>query len=61
MAANPTIYQMHGYNQEEWLQAKPADFIHPDYIYLFSEYLTALRAGQKFYTQAIAKRKDGSF
>ncbi|GGA16304.1 hypothetical protein CYANOKiyG1_30500 [Okeania sp. KiyG1] len=61
VAANPTIYQMHGYNQEEWLQAKPADFIHPDYIYLFSEYLTALRAGQKFYTQAIAKRKDGSF
>ncbi|NEP76910.1 MAG: PAS domain S-box protein [Okeania sp. SIO3B3] len=61
VAANPTIYQIYGYNQEEWFQATPADFIHPDYIYLFSEYLTALRAGQEFYTQAIAKRKDGSF
>ncbi|MGB3511828.1 MAG: PAS domain S-box protein, partial [Microcoleaceae cyanobacterium] len=59
--ANPTIYQMHGYDREEWLQATPADFIHPDYIHLFSNYLTALRAGQEFYTQAISKRKDGSF
>lgn len=61
VAANPTIYQIYGYNQEEWLQTTPADFIHPDYIYLFSDYLTTLRAGQNFYIQTIGKRKDGSF
>ncbi|WP_293073273.1 AAA family ATPase [Okeania sp. SIO3B5] len=61
VAANPTIYQMHGYDQEEWFQTTPADFIHPNYIYLFDNYLTALRAGKEFYTQAIGRRKDGSF
>ena len=61
VAANPTIYQIYGYNQEEWLQAKPVDFIHPDYIHLFSNFLTTLRTGQEFYTQTIGKRKDGSF
>ncbi|NET24847.1 AAA family ATPase [Okeania sp. SIO1I7] len=61
VAANPTIYQIYGYDQEEWLQTTPADFIHPDYIHIFSNYLTTLRAGQEFYIQTIGKRNDGSF
>ena len=61
IASNPTYSQMHGYNQEELMLLTPSDFIHPDYIYLFGEYLEALTAGKEFYTQCINKRKDGSY
>ncbi len=52
---------MHGYTQEEWLGLTPADFLHPDDLYLFDSFIETLSSGQEFYTQAIDKRKDGSF
>ncbi|WP_414625253.1 AAA family ATPase, partial [Calothrix sp. CCY 0018] len=61
VAANPAITNIYGYSQEEWLQLIPPDFVHPDYIYLFNDYLITLRQGKEFYAQGIGKRKDGSF
>ncbi|WP_375443037.1 AAA family ATPase [uncultured Nostoc sp.] len=61
IASNPTNCQMHGYSQEEWLHLKPQDFIHSDYLYLFSNFLENLRVGKEFSAQVIGKRKDGSY
>ncbi|MEM6402192.1 MAG: ATP-binding protein, partial [Cyanobacteria bacterium P01_D01_bin.116] len=61
IASNPAYRLIHGYTQEELILLTPSDFIHPDDIYLFSEYLEALRAGNNFYTQCIGKHKDGSY
>ncbi|MGD1913593.1 MAG: AAA family ATPase [Rivularia sp. (in: cyanobacteria)] len=61
IASNPTYSQMYGYTEEEFLSLIPPDFIHSDYVYLFSSYLVTLNAGDEFYTQCIGKRKDGSY
>ncbi|MEO1561459.1 MAG: PAS domain-containing sensor histidine kinase, partial [Cyanobacteria bacterium J06632_19] len=61
VASNPTYCQMYGYTEEEIPYLIPPDFLHSNYVYLFSNYLVALRAGEEFYTQCIAKRKDGSY
>ena len=61
VAANPAIANIYGYSQKEWLQLIPQDFIHPDYIYLFNDYLRTLKEGKEFHAQSIGKRKDGSF
>jgi PAS domain S-box-containing protein len=61
IAVNPTLCQMYGYSQAEWLDLTPVDFMHPDSLASFAEFLAALNAGQKFYTQGICKRKDGSW
>ena len=61
IASNPTYCQMHDYTQEEFMLLAPSDFLHSDDVHLFNEYLEALTAGKKFYTQCIGKRKDGSY
>ncbi|MEO0687564.1 MAG: GAF domain-containing protein, partial [Cyanobacteria bacterium J06649_11] len=61
IASNPAYRLIYGYTQEELMLLTPSDFIHPDDIYLFSEYLEALNAGKNFYTQCICKHKDGSY
>jgi PAS domain S-box-containing protein len=61
IATNPTNCRMHGYSQAEWLHLNPQDFIHSDYIYLFSNFLENLRIGKEFSAQVIDKRKDGTY
>ncbi|BAY85483.1 multi-sensor signal transduction multi-kinase [Calothrix parasitica NIES-267] len=61
IASNPTYCQIYGYTQAEFFDLTPADFIHPDYIYLFGEYLASLKSGKEFYTQCVGKRKNDSY
>jgi PAS domain S-box-containing protein len=61
VANNPINLQIYGYNQEEWQHLTPPDFLHPDSLHLFENYLETLKSGKEFYTQGIAKHKDGSF
>ncbi len=61
IAANPTVCEIYGYNQEEWLHLTALDYLHPNCFYIFDNYLETLNSGKEFYTQAIAKRKNGSF
>ncbi|BAY25808.1 putative histidine kinase [Calothrix sp. NIES-2100] len=58
--ANTAVCQMHGYSQEEFMRLKPPEFIHPDSLPIFSEFIGAIQAGSQFRTQAVDVRKDGT-
>lgn len=58
--ANPAACEMHGYSREEFIGQSAAEFVHPDSLHLFSEYVEALSAGRSFHCFAQDLRKDGS-
>ncbi len=53
VAANPATAAMHGCTLEEFKAMPPEEFIHPDYLHLFGELLTAIRAGQPFQCHSV--------
>ncbi len=57
---NPAAAHMHGYTPEEFRQLQPPQFIHPDSLHLFAEYIEAVKSGQFFRGQAVDIRKDGT-
>ncbi|MBE9224595.1 PAS domain S-box protein [Phormidium sp. LEGE 05292] len=60
IAANPAQAKIHGYTVEEFLKLAPGTFIHPDYYFLFPEFIKTVRAGKQFSCQAIDLCKDGT-
>jgi PAS domain S-box-containing protein len=58
---NPKICQMYGYSKEEYLRLTPTDYLHPDYLYLFSDFIETIKAGKQFYCQTIGIKKGGYF
>lgn len=56
--ANPAACRMHGYDSMAGLH--PTVFIHPDSHHLFEAYVTAVREGREFRSQAQDVRRDGS-
>lgn len=57
---NPACCEMHGYTREEFLQLRPASFIHQDDMLLFGDFVAAVAVGGEFRTRARDIRKDGS-
>jgi PAS domain S-box-containing protein len=57
---NPAAAQMHGYTVEEFSRLQPADFIHPDSLDEFEEYIKIVRLGGIYQKRAVDVRKDGS-
>jgi PAS domain S-box-containing protein len=60
VAVNPANCQMYGFSALEWQNLQPQDFIHPDYLHLFVEFVQLIKAGKEFYGQAVVIRKDGT-
>lgn len=60
IAVNPAICAMHGYTDEEFIQLKPEQCIHPSSIPVWEQFLNAVRAGNRFSGEAIEIHKDGS-
>ena len=59
IAINPTWCQMYGYSSEEFLNLSPSDYIHQDYLHLFDNFITSVKAGKEFYCQAVCIHKSG--
>ncbi len=57
---NPAMAHMHGYTVEEFRQIQPDQFIHPDSLPLFAEYMDTVRGGREYRCRAVDVRKDGS-
>ena len=57
---NPAAARIHGYTVEEFRQLGPADFIYPDSLPLFHQYIETLRSGGVFRDRVVDVRKDGS-
>ncbi|MDZ8051212.1 MAG: PAS domain S-box protein [Aulosira sp. ZfuVER01] len=60
VAANPAACQMHGYSQEEFMRLQPPEFIHPDSLPKFAEFIRKIQANSKFHDRAVDVRKDGT-
>lgn len=57
---NPAAAHMHGYTIEEFKGIQPNQFVQPESIYVFDEYMKRIRAGLPFRGRAIDIRKDGT-
>lgn len=57
---NPAAARMHGYTEDEFFHLQPPDFIHPDSLHLFNDYMDVVREGGVFRSPAVDIRKDGS-
>jgi PAS domain S-box-containing protein len=57
---NPAFAAMHGYTREEILGVHPSAYVHPDSLPLLAEYYEKVRAGERFHTEAIDLRRDGT-
>lgn len=58
--ANPAACAMHGYTRDEFIGMVPAQFIHPDSLPIFAEYVATLSAGRDFRGRAVDVRHDGT-
>ncbi|MBN1888615.1 MAG: PAS domain S-box protein [Thermoflexales bacterium] len=57
---NPAAARMHGYSPEAFRHLQPPQFIHPDSLPCFVEYVELVRAGEFLQRQVIGLRKDGT-
>ena len=57
---NPAAARMHGYSMEEFRRLKPSQFIHPDSLPLFEQFVETVRAGREFRTRARDLRRGGT-
>ncbi len=57
---NRAACEMHGLTRDEFLAFAPSDFIHPDSLKSFDEYLAATRRGEQYCCDAQDLRKDGT-
>jgi PAS domain S-box-containing protein len=60
VAANPIACEMYGYCLEEFLSLSISSVLHPNYVYIFDEFMTTISSRQEFYCQAVVRRKDGT-
>ncbi|MEM6435964.1 MAG: PAS domain S-box protein, partial [Cyanobacteria bacterium P01_D01_bin.115] len=60
ITVNPTTCKMHGYTYEEFMQLDLADYIHPDSLPRFADFVEAVRAGNRFFGEAVGIHKDGT-
>ncbi len=57
---NPATAAMHGYTRDDFLQLRPADYIHADSLHHFAAFLAAARQGRLFHCEARDLRRDGT-
>lgn len=57
---NPAMAYMHGYTVDEFRHIQPPQFIHPDSLPMFVEYMATVKAGRELRGRAMDVRKDGS-
>jgi len=57
---NSANSRMYGYQAQEWLKLEPTDYIHPDSLHLFGEFIEVIQAGEDFCCEAVVIRKDGT-
>ena len=60
VTVNPAMSEMHGYQPAEFVKLRPNDYIHPDCLPQFTQFLEMARAGQRYTCEAIGICKDGS-
>lgn len=60
ITVNPAVCKMHGYTYDEFVKLDPPRYIHPDSLPIFAQFTETIQAGQRFTTEAVDLRKDGT-
>jgi len=58
--ANPSAYEMYGYEEGELIGLPAETIIHPDYFHGFTNFRRAIDNGELFVSRSVNLRKDGS-
>lgn len=59
--ANPAAHEIYGYTSEEFMQLEPSEFVHPDYLESFSNFLTTIQTGERFFCEVLNLHKNRSY
>ncbi|NJL61219.1 MAG: PAS domain S-box protein [Methylacidiphilales bacterium] len=57
---NISTNKMYGYTSEEWLNIQPNDYVHPDYLHHFGEFIETIKNGKEFFCEIVTFGKDGT-
>ncbi len=57
---NPAACSMYGYSYEEMIGLSGKDIVHPDYQFLFKEFIVKATKGELFVAESVDIRKDGT-
>ena len=60
VTVNPAACRMHGYTKAEFLNLTPLDYIHPESLPVFSNFIETAKAGKRFAGEAVDRHKDGN-
>ena len=60
ITVNPATCKIHGYTYEEFIQLSPTDFIHPDSLPVFADFVETIKYGNRFFSEAVDVHKDGT-
>lgn len=60
LSVNPAVCKMYGYTYDEFIQLSPADYVHPDFLPRFAQFVETLQAGQRFTGEAIDLHREGT-
>jgi PAS domain S-box-containing protein len=57
---NPAAAEMHGYTVSDFRSLKPQEFIHPNSLGIFTDYIETVKSGGQFRSRATDVHKNGS-
>lgn len=57
---NPAAAEMHGYTVSDFRSLKPQEFIHPNSLDIFTDYIETVKSGGQFRARATDVHKNGS-
>lgn len=57
---NPAAARMHGYSETEFKRSQPLDWLDPGSADVLDKYLDRIRAGRRFRSRAVHRKKDGT-
>jgi two-component system, NtrC family, sensor kinase len=60
LTVNPAVCKMHGYSHDEFIQLNPEQYVHPDSLPKFAEFMATIRSGRRFFCEAVDLHKDGT-
>jgi two-component system, NtrC family, sensor kinase len=60
LEANPSLCQMHGYTYKEMIGLQPEQYVAPNSLPKFAEFIEAMHRGERFHAEAMELHKDGT-
>lgn len=59
VSTNPAYCKIHGYSAEEMVALNPREYIHPESLPVFAQFVATVKAGKRFFAEVVDIHRDG--